>query len=756
MTKPLAPIVLGPITPASTHVQVSGALPGAEVVILAGGTGVGRQTAVAPGSLWVPLSSPLLSGQLITATQSNAAGSSEPSNVPVPVLRIPDPLPAPVYISPLSPCMTRVRLDALVPGATVRVKVNGQVLAETAVIQATEWLGLDQNIALPPGARLETTQEISLGAQLLTSPSVAGMPIPPFGHEIELLPPPGITEPLQACETSLAFFNMVPAADVLIENEGQTAEWTNVAAAYTGWGGPPLREGKLIARQRFPRCERESEEAVYRVKPPVAPPAPVVTQGYCPDNKRLQVSNLKPGAILHVSALIPQGGGAWSIVELGEIGIGASAEPVDLPSSFVLDSPNGPAALELYQHLCGIQSPLTRVNVVAPGGPYPVPRIRGDLFDCARSVPIQGAHPGSLVQVFSTSGIPRSGAVVAVAAAMVLNLWLPLVEGEEIYLRQTGCNASGDSTPPVPVLALPHPLPRPQIVAPVRPSAATVLADGIVPGATVYLLVNGLVRGSVVVLDKQAAIPTGSPPLVERDQLFAIQTLCQLSSPPEGQTVPVTKGHMKVEVTPDTAQRGSTTSVTVSAADADTGQPIAGAQVLLNNVVVGKTGQPFAYTPKAGDPNPAGLVREPVAHFDSGFNITLKDPPPKPKGILSLAAGPVTLAIGLKITAVSWTVTPLWGAPALALSGANASGTLPDPPAPSGQFTVSGTIAANANGWINGAYFDNQTWNTAVPAATFVWEGKNLGLGWLVLWAMYTDDYGNALIQLNPQYAGPQ
>ena len=158
------------------------------------------------------------------------------------------------------------------------------------------------------------------------------------------------------------------------------------------------------------------------------------------------------------------------------------------------------------------------------GGPFPAPNAPKNLFACARSILVTGAHPGSLLQAFA-GALPLSNAVVAGASEVTIKLWLPLVAGEAVVIKQTGCNANGTSAPPAIVNPVKS-LPAPTIAAPVLTGATSVTVDGVTPGARVSLFVNGLLRSSIDSVEAKVSVPVGWPALATGDKLSAAQALC--------------------------------------------------------------------------------------------------------------------------------------------------------------------------------------------------------------------------------------
>jgi hypothetical protein len=601
---PLPPVVDGPITELSTQVYVDNVLPDAAVTVYndaAGTSQVGTITSKNPGGIWVPLTTKLSSPQLITARQlyagpdpklkSLVSGKSDPSNVPVPVESVPNPLPSPVFISGLSNCMDFILMDALIPGATLVVTLEGTAtkLVDAPVTQPTQWFQLTP-MKLTAGQHLSAVQSASgfKSSQPTRSQPLASAP----NH----LPPPVITPPLVACQTSIQFVGMYPSADVVTQQFSPAIDGFTTAPSESFWSGLwPLSPGLLTAYQYLPCTSANggvqkitSPTAKFTVGPP-QPTVPNVTYPPCVDVRQLTVSNLIPGEILTLERVVtPTGGGTPEVTPLGSQGVSGTAIPatitVNLPKDFQPTDPAGTVSIRLATMLCDVSSPGYKdVAIGNVGGPFKA-TVQAPLYDCARFVRILGAHPGSLIQVFSGStSDPRCNAVVATTPDFVIKLWTPLVTGEQIFVRQMGCGANGTSTPPVTVLKL-KALPAPSIVTPVRPSAPEVQVTGVCPGAQVYLYVDNVLRSNVDALDSSVSIPAGAPPLVGQQTLQVVQTLCSetsMTAAGGGGGAVVTLGHLTPAAHPPNPVRGEALSLVISATDTVTGKVVNGLPVTL-------------------------------------------------------------------------------------------------------------------------------------------------------------------------------
>jgi hypothetical protein len=557
---PLPPVVDGPVYKTSTQVYVDNLLPHSTVNVYndAASTNiVGTATTppATPGAIWVPITKPIAVGQPITARQQYtgsdpsikvSTGLSGPSNIPVPVLPVPSVLPSPIFVSGFCTCMDSILVDGLIPGATLTVEmiagsppVTTSLVSAAPVTESPQWFLL-ATVTIPPNALLQAQQNI--GA--LKSPVTPGL------YPVPVAPPlkaPAVTTlPLLNCETAIGVSDLVPGADLKILNAGNEDTVTNPWSSYTLDDMIPLVVGPLTAQQYFTRCDKQEQGPISTFPVVKQPPKfPKVSYAPCANVTELSVSNLLSGEILTVSVSYSTTSGPV-VQSLGSGGVSGGTATVDLPKQWYPTDAVGAVTLQVSVTLCDnpLPSPgYTSVPVVNPPGPFPAPTVQPPLYDCATSVFIHGANPGSVIQVFSGSlAVPRSNPVVATTANFSIKLWTPLVTGESIFASQIGCNATGQSAHLV-VLAIPK-LPLPVVVGPVLSGATSVLVKDVVPGAQVVLFVDGAPRMGVDSIAAETGPPSGSPPLLEvgispglpalapGQSLTADQSLCSTKAAP--------------------------------------------------------------------------------------------------------------------------------------------------------------------------------------------------------------------------------
>lgn len=531
MTAPLAPVVDGPIYAVpGISILVDNVLPDAVVKVLQDGVEIGHATSTSPGSIWVLTTAALVAGRKITATQTYTGSAtyvgvtkdvaSPQSNFAVIVLPPPKALPVPVFQSGINQCSNSVWLGGLFQGATVTITQGGNNLGGGLVLYPSQWFTLT-GPEPSPGQPVEALQKYKdsvspLGWSSLVAPEPGS------------LPEPVVAVPLRDCQTFLDMSNMTPGANITVKNGAYIDTATSPAGSYT-LNLPPLAVGILTAQQSFTRCQGvKSATAVYHVKN-LDLPRPEIGYALCPSLGQLTVTNLLPGEVLSVSAVVQPSGQPKTLTPLGSQGVSATSATVFLPSL-----PANTVALQISVTLCGMEEPAPPPDVTVPistsTAPIGPPEILAPLYNCARSVVVANAYPGCLVTVFSgaTTNV-LANPVVATGSDLVVPLWTALFAGEQVQVEQTGCHANGQSKP-LTVLPLPDPIPPPQISGPVLSDATGVTVTGVLPGAQVFLYVSGVFRSQVLALTGTVVLPVGALGLTPQNYIEVTQELCGRTS----------------------------------------------------------------------------------------------------------------------------------------------------------------------------------------------------------------------------------
>ena len=728
---PLAPVVVGPIMPTSVFVVVQGVLAGAEVTVTSTIDGVvSTAIASANGSVEAPFVVLPTVGARLSAIQSVNGLTSQPTLNPVSVSAIPNPLPVPVAVSPVTDAMSAILVQGLVPGADVEISLGGATVGGGRTYTETAWLDLDANAATPVGSRLSITQHIAGVASkaALTLPLARAL-----GPE-EQLPAPTLGH-IAACDTQVRISNAIPTAEVVVLNAGQSPKWTNQAPVYVGGGAQPFEQGPVEAVQSLRRLGKKSPAFRAEVGPEVPPPAPTVLMPYCSDAKLVALEGLHPGGQVLFLRRVITGPGSFSQVVLGVAGIAASTQTFSLPQGTTTSDPGGPVEIRVYQKGCTMFSPEVVVPLVQASPPAGAPRLATPVYACSHAVLVELAHPGSSLQLVSgKTNQPLSDVVAVTTVTMKIRSWLPLGEGDEVHVVQHGCSSDAVSNV-VPVTPHPSPVPSPAIALPLRPQSPSVRLTGVVPGARVHLLIDGRIRSAIEALQDIVDLPVPGAPLQVGQHVFAVQSICGDLSPLEGQGVSINAGIMDLTVSPTSLVRGTGGSVLVKAVDHDLKTDVVGATIRLGGKTVGTTGTAFSYVPALGESDAAGTATRAPAYSDAAFTLAFTDPPPK-AALLHLNVGNEVLVKDvLAITKASWTLTPQWGDAQQTVVGTHPVATFGPPKAGANaaqtRIQVELTCEFTVNGYINGILFQGTEPAFVSPQPCFL-HGK--GADWTAAW----------------------
>jgi hypothetical protein len=300
--------------------------------------------------------------------------------------------------------------------------------------------------------------------------------------------------------------------------------------------------------------------------------------------------------------------------------------------------------------------------------------------------------------VRSTDGTILSDPFTVIQTDFVIHtdrLYHPLVRGKSILVFQFGCGRDWESEA-VPVNPAPianRILPAPRIITALRPGDQTLDVVDVIPGATVFALVDGKYftpahlpwTPDVEAISVKVTLKT-TQPLGLNQRLNPIQQLCGVYSSLDANPVVVSLATLTVTATPSTITKGAPTAIQVDAVDRDTGAknlPQWGS-VSFNGLTF-RLGERITINVPIMDARSsiAGTIAATGFNAAAPFAIALANPPP-PTFILELRGTPATFITFIPATledetvslqSISWTVTPLWDTSARAtLSGTRAAG----------------------------------------------------------------------------------
>lgn len=675
------PTVCGPVLESSPLVRVEAVLAGAEVVVTdKNGNEHARGTAGLLGYADLPVDRPFVHGTTLVAVQRLGADTSEPSVHGTPVVRRPDLMPLPVFGCVLTRCSGNVLLRGLVPGAEVRLIRNGALAGEAVAARRDQWVPL--TVTLNGGDVLRATQSLDG----VTSPVAVSEPAMDTNLEADV-PTPQVLAPLHACETSIMFGSLIPTADLVIEaSDGSWVSWLAPSISFTGRMDRRLVEGPLVVRQTLPNCRNVSAETTVEVGPERKPEPPTV-DAFCPETRRVRVSNLEAGAYLVFTTREWSSGGPGPAQPLMVTTARGGPQDFDLPTTV---GGTGPLmAIAVTQQRCTLTSePGQAYEYSRPFSglvPSPAGRIVQPVYACSRTVVLNPSGAGIGRLISRLTGEPLCDDFLpAPPGPFAVETWFPLADGDEVIAVFAGCGADGEDR--ASVQSVPDPMPNLAIVPPM-PTEQSLTVEKAIIGAWVVATVDGdvVAKAPVTSPDGRVSLPLPAP-LRERQGVWAYQRMCGASGNVEG-FVPVRRGKLSATATPDTAVAERKTATRVDAVRLETGKPVLGRQWGFGSDLVGLTGMASYGWTAPSTPGPmTGWVDGGAMYEQGAFTVTVKPKPSSPpppdatqvRIVLTSPAGPFS---DVKILSITWQLRPMWAGGATAdASGENVTVGVGQPP----------------------------------------------------------------------------
>lgn len=529
----IPPRVVGPLSECSERVLVKGQVSGADVEVFANGSQVAGGTA-SGGTDSFSLTRSLDAGELVTARQSD--GSEQSSETPEPqaveVQEEPDEIGPVTFKTKLFECGECLFIGGMVPGASVEVRANGDVLGTDSTYDGDTKV----NLSRP----LQSTDDV-VGQQTACGRDGVETEAPPVQHPVgergrqgQVLPPPDVETPLQECERAITFGGLYPGAELQVSrSDGPDFNFCAFTNRINVWMSPLTEGESVVASQEFTACELFSEESDPVIVGPADDiPAPGIEEPLCEDGTAVTLTGLEGGATFRIT-VVPSGAGG---VGSGTTYRGEAPED----GTFVAPVDPLPADANVFavQELCARPSDRSNTVVVedAPAD-LDTPVVQEPLFECADVVHVSNLHPGTRVKVYSRDLGAPIGEKQVYAEETDVQVAPLLSAGDEILAITFGCGLESEASAPVEVRPL-EDLEPPTVATPVYDCDDTVTVEDVVPGALVDVYVDGAWRGRATAGEIEVDVPIVGE-LEAGDRVAARQQLCdqqtQLSRPVEVQ-----------------------------------------------------------------------------------------------------------------------------------------------------------------------------------------------------------------------------
>ena len=506
----LSPTVVTPLSECSRQVRVQNQLTGSTVRIYADGTQVGHGTATSADQVFdLDPSASLAPGAKVTATQSVGSDDSLHSPLPVTVQKKPPVIGHVTIVSHLYQCGHCLYINGAVPGATVEVRgatnaFRGSAKAPDGVARVT------LNAPTGSGEVIHARQQ-ACGAWGLPTNSAPADPIPtPKG---ERLAAPVVEGPLYECDRRVTVGGVFDGAQVTLT---RTAGPTEIGCFDLGkewFAVPPLVKGETVsATQMYVNCNTVPSVAAAGIIVLPADPVPVPTlvPPLCADGQTVNLTGLRPGALIRIY----QNGS-----ELGTAESAGTSATVQVPPLLAT------AVVVARQAVCGNKwsKDSNAVKVHTQPANLPTPVVVGPLYECGNVVRVVNIHPGAMCYVYSTILAGPIGSALLNGSAADITVAPELILDDSVYAVVAGCGLNASSAK-VHVGKLPEVVPL-AVRQPISECTTSIIVTGVLPGAIVDVHSDAGWWSSVAASTSVVEVPLGGA-LHAGDLLSARQRIC--------------------------------------------------------------------------------------------------------------------------------------------------------------------------------------------------------------------------------------
>lgn len=335
---PGPPTILGPITEASTFIQVTNLVSTVhDVTVFDANTNrivaEGMPTHIRHGTGVIPVVAPLVVGHELVAQQFSDGGRGATSSKGL-ILVNPFKQPGPPTITSLvHTCINAIQVSDVLVGATVKVSSRSVTLGETTSFGSSDiWIDLDPNVFLFAGDVLQVSQSITFAGITLTG-TVNTDPLELYDLFIRNAGTELRTDSLHECQTTINMNGGVPGSLYRMDNNGAPSSFHSPNFHFTLSLMEPLKEGIVVfAQQPLPsQCEKApGAPQTFLVASATDPPVPTNSPPPCPDSPSLEFSGLVDGGtlvLIHIDATGAKDGFEW----------GNGYGDVPLPDGWTLD-----------------------------------------------------------------------------------------------------------------------------------------------------------------------------------------------------------------------------------------------------------------------------------------------------------------------------------------------------------------------------------------------------------------------------------
>lgn len=507
---PGAPTILGPVSEASTFIQVTNLVPDVLEVVVSGSTGTELArgppviTRAGTGVVAVTLASGLIPGSDLVVKQRSGAGwslNSPTGQVSVGKFTKPGP---PTISSLVHTCISAIQVSDVLVGAEIQVFADTTLVGRVVALDSLYvWVEITPS-SLSPGSVIHVTQQIDFHG-LPSAGTASTDPLERYDVFISGVDTSLDIENLDACQMAIPIKGGIPGTSYSMDNMGRLFDFFSPSFDFQLLLSQPLVQDNVIFQQHFAsKCERvDLPPQTFTVAAPTPPPRPTVSPPPCAKSRSLRFSGLVIGGTLVL--IHTDSSGASTGFEWGN-------GDVPLPPDWFLAD----GTTTFYQvDPCGTKSPSDTVRLA---GDDPNPgdiQFVTDLYECSRFVLFTGVSNAITTVLSFPDKVPLSAPSLPQQQADGLAihtpmLWSKLARDQILFIRQDGCGgpAEMDRAAYGTVQHLPEKLASPDFDQPsISEIDVKIKVKGVLPGATVTVFLDGTPYGQAEAYTDHVTVP---------------------------------------------------------------------------------------------------------------------------------------------------------------------------------------------------------------------------------------------------------
>jgi hypothetical protein len=407
----LSPKVLGPLSECSRSVIFENAFPGATVILVRTRNGttqkVGKQVAInSSGAVTLFQGEEFAAGDLVSAHQFTNTEASPDNPDAIEVQKSVGKFNPPQVLTHLYKCSRGFSLGAMRPGTKVEVLDGPNLIGTGEATSGSAYIHI-QSMGLPYAGKVLTARQ-----RVCPKPPppngapewIIDTPLPPIEPlQIEsdgTIPAPVISAGLTECSRAVEVSNVIPGADIVVEDAGGAWwAWKGASDETVVWVPLPVElvEGKDVEVRQEVGCEKRPEIRHHTVGPRAQLAKPQLAQIDCNTSPVVHAIFLKPEANIEFEITYQNQTTYYRSVATNVDG--SADKNIQLPAPPMSVG----AIVRVRQGECDNWSEWSEPVTANAVSSVQEPRIPTDLYHCQNTIPVENISPlGGILRIISS------------------------------------------------------------------------------------------------------------------------------------------------------------------------------------------------------------------------------------------------------------------------------------------------------------------------------------------------------------------